>query len=159
MVKKSKVIPLLEIIIGSILFVREIYDFFTLPSLYNDNQLVDYSKYKEETYAFSFLWVLIIFVGLVSLKNQKLKWFSHQVLIIFFLAISLLLFVAIFQTQQFIVLILGFFVLGLIILEIILYRKKIRARLNITPYNLITSFMIGILCALVFIFLFSKDYL
>ena len=47
MMKKSKVIPLLEIIIGSILLVREIYDFFTLPSLYNDNELVDYSKYKD----------------------------------------------------------------------------------------------------------------
>lgn len=154
MVKKSKIIPLLEIIIGSILLVREIYDFFTLPSLYNDNELVDYSKYKEETYAFSFLWVLIILVGLVSLKNQKLKWISHQVLIILLLIISLILFIAIFQTLQFIEVILGILIIGLIILEIILYRKKLRARLNITPSNVIMSIMMGILCTLIFLLLF-----
>lgn len=154
MVKKSNILPLFEILIGTILLVREIYDFFTLPSLYNDNELVDYSKYKEETYAFSFLWVLIILVGLVSLKNQKLKWISHQVLIIFFLAISLLLFVAIIQTQQFIIVILGILIIGLIILEIILYRKKLRACLNITPSNVIMSIMMGILCTLIFLLLF-----
>jgi len=154
MMKKSKVIPLLEIIIGSILLVREIYDFFTLPGLYNDNELVDYSKYKEETYAFSFLWALIIIVGILSLQNQKLKWNSHQVLIIFFLTISLILFIAIFQTQQFIVVIFGIFITGLIILEIVLYRKKLRARLNITPSNVIMSIMMGILCTLIFLLLF-----
>jgi hypothetical protein len=154
-IRKQRILPLTEILIGSILLAREIYQFIVLPSIHTYHGPVDFIKYKENTYSLIFLWVLLLLVGILSLKNEKIKWISHQILIINFLTLTTLALVNYIYMRETIAIFFGFVLLGLIILEIILYRTDLRVRLNTTVKNIITTILLGISCTLIYLVLFS----
>lgn len=87
---KIKSIAILEIISGMILLIWEIHDFIKLPTTFEADEmyggLVDFIKYKENTYCLLYLWTILLFTGISFFINKKLHWVFTQIsLIVVFL--------------------------------------------------------------------------
>jgi len=66
MIKKLlKYLPIIEISIGAILLIREIYQFNKLPSIHDNlyGGIVDFFKYKEDSYGLMLLYSVLILAG------------------------------------------------------------------------------------------------
>lgn len=154
LMNKRNIFPITEIVLGSILLIREIYQFTILPSVHDYYGPIDFGKYKENTYPLMFLWSLLIILGILSLKNEKLKWISNQILIVtIIILVSTLLINTIIQSEA-VSVILGMVLMGLTILEIKLYQKDRRAKLNISIRHIMTGILFGVLSAFTYLTLF-----
>lgn len=80
---RNKIISVIEILLGIILFIREVYLMITLPSIHDDiyGGLIDLFKYKENTHFLILLWILLIAIGIVSWFNVDRKWISNKILV------------------------------------------------------------------------------
>jgi hypothetical protein len=151
--KRHKILPAIEIILGIILLIREIYQMTYLPSVQDNlyGGLVDFAKYKENTYSLIFIWSILLITGIFSWINDKLKWISHQILIITISMIILVsMIVMIIQNQSALAAIFGLLLTGLIILEIRLYRSDLIAKLKLDNINKMTSTILGLFNALIY---------
>jgi len=86
--------PLMEIAIGLTFLCIEIRDYLTLYSFAEADQLygglVDFVKYKENTYSEIFLWSILVLTGIFFWINKKIYWIFTQVfLLLFFFKIGL----------------------------------------------------------------------
>jgi len=90
-INRHKILPAIEIILGTILLISEIYQMTYLPSIHDNlyDGLVDFDKYKENTYLLMFLWSLLLIIGIISWINEKKKWISNTILNIIALCIVL----------------------------------------------------------------------
>ncbi len=151
-IKRHKILPLIEIILGTILLIREIYQMTYLPSVHDNlyGGLVDFMKYKENTYSLIYLWSILLITGIFSMKNAKLNWILHQILIILISIITLVPMVFMIIQGQVIAVILGLFLIGLILLEIRLYQSDLREKLKIININKLTSIILGLFSALIY---------
>ncbi|MBD3591202.1 hypothetical protein [Bacteroides sp. GM023] len=72
---KAQLIPYIEIIIGIILLSIEVYDYFTLYSMTEVDAMyggiVDFYKYKENTYCPAFLWTSLTLTGISCIINSQ----------------------------------------------------------------------------------------
>ena len=96
---KAQLIPYIEIIIGIILLSIEVYDYFTLYSMAEVDAMyggiVDFYKYKENTYCPAFLWTILTLTGISYWISKKMYWILTQTFIILLLLKATLPFYAI----------------------------------------------------------------
>jgi CDP-diglyceride synthetase len=152
-INRRKILPVIEIIVGTILLIREIYQMTYLPSVQDNlyGGLVDFVKYKENTYSLIFMWSILLITGIFSWINDKLKWISHQILIITISMIILVsMLVMIIQNQAALSAIFGLLLIGLIILEIRLCRSDLIEKLKLNNINKRTSMILGLFSALIY---------
>jgi hypothetical protein len=83
---KNRLVASLEIVIGVILLIREIRDFILLPTMTEVDKmfydLVDFTKYRENTYHLLYLWILFLVTGISYWISKKLYWIFTQILLI-----------------------------------------------------------------------------
>lgn len=80
----SKIISIIQILLGTFLLTREIYHLIILPSEKEDimGGLVTLYKYKENTYSLIFLWILLLMTGISYWLNKKINWTLNQIFLI-----------------------------------------------------------------------------
>lgn len=80
----SKIISIIQILLGTVLLTREIYHLIILPSGKEDimGGLVTLYKYKENTYSLIFLWILLLMTGISYWLNKKINWTLNQIFLI-----------------------------------------------------------------------------
>lgn len=149
---KYKIIPTIEISLGILLLIHEIYQMFHLQSIHDSlyNGLVDFAKYKEETYSLTFLWLMLIFTGVSGWLNDKLYWVFTQILLV---TVCVLFFFPIIQVSSTgfgLMIISVLFVIGIIYLETRLYRQELINRLNINSKTKMISISLGLLCSVIY---------
>lgn len=85
----SKIISIIQILLGTFLLTREIYHLIILPSEKEDimGGLVTLYKYKENTYSLIFLWILLLMTGISYWLNKKINWTLNQIFLITFMGI------------------------------------------------------------------------
>lgn len=156
---KTKLIPYTEVIIGIILLSLEVYDYFTLYSMeevdamYGD--IVDFYKYKENTFCPAFLWTMLILTGISYWTNKKLYWISTQALILLLLLKAILPFYAIFIELNpivFYIFPLCYFTL-FIAIEIQLFKINQIESIDISTKTKLSGLGVGILCCIIYILL------
>ena len=83
---KAKLISLFEIVIGAILLIREVRDFTVLPTIAEADKMfggiIDFVKYKENTYSLLYLWTLLLATGISYWISKKSHWIFTQILLI-----------------------------------------------------------------------------
>jgi len=127
----------IEIILAILLLIREIYQFFTLRSIYGPfNGLIrEFEKYKENTYSPIFMWIIILITGILGLKVKKRFWIWNQIsLLMIFLSMIFPLIYIYFSGWRIPVLIILIILIGLLIYIQILMNNK----------NLIDKYAIGL---------------
>jgi hypothetical protein len=153
MTKRNKIISFIEIVLGIVLLTREIYQMTFLPSIHDDNSyggLIDFAKYKENTYSLIFLWLLLLLTGITGLISSKLNWIFTQSLLITIFGILSLTAVFLGKNEP---LFIGAFILisiGFFILEKQQYRADLLEKLEITNRTKIISILSGLLCSLIY---------
>ena len=68
----TKWIAVIEVTIAVILLTREVYQLLTLRSVYapDDGLIIEFEKYKEDTYAPMFMWYILFLAGIMSLRKN-----------------------------------------------------------------------------------------
>lgn len=146
-----KVLPITVVIAAIFLLIHEVHQFIHLPSKYDHlyESGVDFLKYKEDTYTQLFLWALLLFVGIMGLINDKLKWIGCQIFIIKLLVSSVLIIFVDYLFNE-IRILFGIVFLGLILIEIQLYKQKIISKIKINKVNIISSVIFGLMSAAIY---------
>ena len=69
----TKWIAVIEVTIAVILLTREVYQLLTLRSVYapDDGLIIEFEKYKEDTYAPMFMWYILFLAGIMSLRKNR----------------------------------------------------------------------------------------
>ncbi|MBS4058712.1 MAG: hypothetical protein KGZ82_15470 [Bacteroidales bacterium] len=140
-----KYLPIIEIVIGAILLIREIYQFNKLPSIHDNlyGGLVDFFKYKEDSYGLMLLYSVLILAGLLGLKNERFKWLTNWSLLIVISGLVIVPFILMILQKEILAVLVGLLVFGLIYLIIYLNRSDLFKRLEITNKNKMISISIG----------------
>lgn len=141
-----KYLPIIEIVIGAILLIREIYQFNNLPSIHDNlyGGIVDYFKYKEDSYGLMILYSVLILAGLFGLKNERFKWLTNWSLLIIISGLVIVPFILMILQKEILAVFIGPIVFGLIYLIIYLNRSDLFKRLEITNKNKMISISIGL---------------
>lgn len=156
---KAQLIPYIEIIIGIILLSIEVYDYFTLYSMTEVDAMyggiVDFYKYKENTYCPAFLWTILTLTGISYWISKKMYWILTQTFIILLLLKAILPFYAIFiELNPIIFYIFPCLYFALFIMvEMILFRIKRIESTNINTKTKMLGIGVGILCCIVYFLL------
>jgi hypothetical protein len=152
LLNKNKIIPLIEIFTGVILLIREIYQMTVLPSIHDSRyELVDFFKYKENTYSLMFVWVILLLSGFSYWINRKLYWIFTQILLITIFSIFLVPFCKNVDTVPIGWWIISIFtMLAFITIEVLLYRQKILENFNIDKKVKVTSIILGISSSIIY---------
>lgn len=147
-----KYLPIIEIVIGAILLIREIYQFNKLPSIHDNlyGGLVDFFKYKEDSYGLMLLYSVLILAGLLGLKNERFKWLTNWSLLIVISGLVIVPFILMILQKEILAVLVGLLVFGLIYLIIYLNRSDLFKRLEITNKNKMISISIGLFVILVY---------
>jgi hypothetical protein len=146
--------PITEIIIGLILLVKELYEMTVLPSINDDINdtygLVDFAKYKENTYSLIFFWTFVLLIGVISFRNNQSKWFANQTLVftVFFGSFIAIIFSLIYKSP--IGLVWGLILIGTIIAEYLYYKSPLTKELKPTKIHIAICLTIGLLSAILF---------
>jgi hypothetical protein len=146
----TKLIAIIEIVCGVILLVHEIYDFITLPTTTEIDTkyggLVDFFKYKENTYSLLYLWIVLLFTGTSYWINKKLHWTFTQIsLITLFFSVEFMYLMILTSDVIIFLIILSIFLLFLFIfLEIRLFRHKYLETIEVTNKIKLASILLGI---------------
>lgn len=150
-IPKHILIPTLEIIIGLILLVRELYQMTILPSIHDKSlELISFFKYKENTYSLIFVWLVVTIVGMLSLKRHKRMWISNQVLIIAILfgALIATVFSLIYKSPE--GLIWGLVIIGILIIEYKYFKSNFTKAIKPSQLENIVCVSTGLFLALIF---------
>ncbi len=141
-----KYLPIVEIVIGAILLIREIYQFNKLPSIHDNlyGGLVDFFKYKEDSYGLMILYSALILAGFLGLKNERFKWLTNWSLLIIISGIVIVPFIFMILQKEILAVLIGLIVFGLIYLIIYLNRSDLFKRLEITNKNKMISISFGL---------------
>jgi hypothetical protein len=145
----SKLVAIIELSLGVILLIREIYDFIVLPTttemdvMYGG--LVDLYKYKENTYSLLYLWVVLLFTGISYWANRKLHWIFTQILLItLFLSVEIMYLMILISYVNIFLIILSIFVLLLFIfLEIRVLHSHLET-IEVSKKTKLYSIILGI---------------
>lgn len=83
---QSVLIAFFELIVGAVLLTLEFRDFIGLLTRAEADKmfdgLVDFAKYRENTYCLLYLWSILLFTGSSYWINVKLHWVFNQILLI-----------------------------------------------------------------------------
>ena len=145
-----KYLPIIEIVIGTILLIREIYQFNKLLSIHDNlfGGLVDFFKYKEDSYGLILLYSILILAGLIGLKNERFKWLTNLSLLIVISGLVIIPFILMILQKEILAVLIGIIVFGLIYLIIYLNRSDLFKRLEVTNKNKMISISIGLFVTL-----------
>lgn len=148
----QKIVPAVELLLGVILTIRELYLMSYLPSVHeNLNEgLVIFSKYKEDSYVMIFLWSLLIVAGICGLRSEKLKWLANWILLISVSGVVAVPFMLLIFENTILALILGILLTGIIFLVIAISRSVYFRKQNITVRNKLISIFIGIIISVTY---------
>jgi hypothetical protein len=152
MTKKNKIISLTEVILGTILLTREIYQMITLPSVHDNlyGGLVDFSKYQENTYSLTFLWLLLLSTGITGWINKKINWLFTQTLLITIFGIASLTVIILGHNEPLFIVVFILISIAFFLLERRLYQADFLKKIEITKQTKIISILLGLLCSLVY---------
>ncbi len=141
-----------EVILGTILLTREIYQMITLPSVQDNlyGGLVDFSKYQENTYSLAFLWLLLLLTGITGWINNKINWIFTQTLLITIFGIVSLIVVFLGMNEPLFIVVFFLILIGFFFLEKRQYRANLLEKLEITNRTKIISILLGLLCSLIY---------
>ncbi|SMO94747.1 hypothetical protein SAMN06265379_1254 [Saccharicrinis carchari] len=141
-----KYLPIIEIVLGAILLTHEIFQFNKLPSIHDNlyGGLVDFFKYKEDSYGLMLLYSVLLLAGLLGLKNERLKWLTNWSLLIIILGLVIVPFIVIIFQKEILAIITGFIVFGFLYLIIHLSKTDLFRRLAITNKNKLISIFLGL---------------
>lgn len=156
---KTKLIPYIEIIVGIILLGFEVHDYCTLYSMNEVDAMyggiVDFCKYKEDTYCPVFLWTILTTAGISYWINKKLYWILTQVFILLLLLKAIFPFYFIFIELSSIVLYIlpTIYITLFIAIEAKLFKMKQIASTEISFRTKSVGTIIGLLCYILYFLL------
>ncbi len=141
-----KYLPIIEIVIGAILLIREIYQFNKLPSIHDNlyGGLVDFFIYKEDSYGLMILYAVLMLAGFLGLKNERLKWLTNWSLLIVISGLLIVPFILMILQKEILAVLIGLIAFGIIYLIIYINRSDLFKRLEITNKNKMISISIGL---------------
>jgi hypothetical protein len=145
-------ISISEIVVALILIVREVYQLITLRSIYaTDNGLIEFEKYKENTYAPLFMWYILLLIGMFSIRKDKYSWIFHQafIVLVFLTKFSPLFITLSFDLVFFLIFIAITFSIFTFI-EIILFKSSVTDFFEIKKKHLIHALIFGVLCSIIY---------
>lgn len=157
---KTRLIAVIFSIVGAVCLINEIYDFLTLPTTKEVDQmyggLVDLIKYKESTYTNMLFWAIVLGAGLSYWINKKVFW------ILSLCIVSVVMYVSIFYFCQAVtffslpVLVLLLFIVFCALLIFIFVRllmiKRVEA-VSINRSDKIIGVILGFVLAILYCFL------
>ena len=152
MTRRNKIISLTEVVLGTILLTREIYQMISLPSVQDNlyGGLVDISKYQENTYSLTFLWLLLLSTGITGWINKKINWIFTQTLLITIFGIATLTVIILGQNEPLFIVAFILISIGFFLLERRLYQTDFLRNLEITKQTKIISILLGLLCSVIY---------
>ena len=144
-IKKIKGFALIEIIISLILLTRETIHYLGNRSIEDpfNGLVIEFEKYKEDSYFLFFLWLLLMFAGIFLFKIKRIGWILNKSFLLFVFVFLFLIVLSNFNNLSEIFLILLFTLIVIVIL-ILMYNKFFLKTLNIHNIDKVISVVLGV---------------
>ena len=142
--------------LGTVLLVREIYDWIVLPSVYNDEgfySLIELVKYKENTYSRMLVWSMVIATGISFWFGKETNLLFYQA---FLVSAFLILLIHLFTSYLGLVLQIIVFALVISVFAVVLKQLyKIQVVKEMKESHKIWSLLLGLVCSIAYFLLFG----
>ena len=156
----NKILPITMITAGLLLLGLELVDYMNqikVEELVKDMETVSLLKYKEDSYIYFLLWIILLITGISFWINKKLYWSLTQICTaIFLLSYIMLPLYLRYETTK--VILFTTITISLIISCYFSNKKESLQRLNITPKNVYYTIIGGVIGSLITLYINYNIY-